>query len=199
MSEKSLDNLIAKLKSEAVEKADEKAKGILEVAKADSQKIIEEAERERTELLQNAKSEAENMQKKGKIALQQAARDLSVSVRNDLLKLLKSVLEREVKQRFTPDFMEKAILKVLENVGDGAGIELPETIKDELIDKIQQDLITTDNLTSFTKDKNIINGFKISKKDEGWSYEITPEEVTEMLFAYLSPKWVQLIKKEAER
>lgn len=199
MSEKSLDNLIAKLKSEAVEKADEKAKGILEVAKADSQKIIEEAERERTELLQNAKSEAENMQKKGKIALQQAARDLSVSVRNDLLKLLKSVLEREVKQRFTSDFMEKAILKVLENVGDGARLELPETIKDELVDKIQQDLMTSDNFTSITKDKNVINGFKISKKDEGWSYEITPEEVTEMLFAYLSPKWVQLIKKEAER
>ncbi|MCW5518254.1 hypothetical protein J1N09_00285 [Aureitalea sp. L0-47] len=199
MSEKTLDRLIATLKSEAIEAADNKTREILENARVQSQKIIEEAEAKRDEMLQSAELEAEATREKGKAALQQAARDLSISVRNDLLKLLKSVLEREVKDGVTSETIVNAILKIVENVGGEATVELPENMQKELADKIQQRLSTSENLVSIITEKNLIEGFKISNKDRGWSYEITPEEVTELLFANLSPKWIELIKNESKR
>ncbi len=76
--------------------------------------------------------------KKGKLPCRQAARDLIVSVRNDLLKLFKAALEQEVENNFTPDLMEKAILKVVENVGSGVALKLPEHMEKKLAEKIQK-------------------------------------------------------------
>ncbi|MFP3670486.1 hypothetical protein SB717_35965, partial [Priestia sp. SIMBA_032] len=90
-----------------------------------AQKILKQAEAKRAALLNNAEKEAKATLDKGEGALKQAARDLTVSVHNDLLKLLKATLEQEVATTFTPELTEKAVLKVIENVGTGASLQLP--------------------------------------------------------------------------
>ncbi len=198
MSEKTLEKLIATLKTEAVEAADKEAAEIVEKARSQAQKIVKEAEAKREELLQSAEKEAEAIRNKGEGALRQAARDLNVSVRNDLLQLLKAALERDVETNFTPDLMEKAIFKVIENVGSGAALHLPETMETKLADQIQQRLQNSDNLESIGSDATLPNGFSVTKTDQGWSYRITSEEVAEALHAHLSQKWVQILKNESE-
>ncbi|UJH69123.1 hypothetical protein [Allomuricauda sp. SCSIO 65647] len=197
MSEKTLDKLIATLKTEAIDAADNEAKQIVEKAQAKAQKIVDGAESKSKELLHHAEKEAEATLNKGEAALKQAARDLTVSVRNELLKLLKAALEREVETNFTPELMEKAVLKVIENVGSGIALQLPETMEAQLAKKIQKRLQDSDNLDSVTKDAHLLNGFTVTKTDQGWSYQISPEEVAELLNAHLSPKWVQILKNES--
>ncbi len=196
MSEKSLDKLINTLKSEAIEAADKQAMEILDKAQEQAQKIIKEAEAKREELLNSAEKEAQDTRNKGEAALQQAARDVTVSVRHDLLKLLGAVLENEVEVAFTPDLMENAILKIVENVDSGVTLKLPEKLETQLAAQIQKRLQTSDDLTSISGDPSLHNGFAITKTDQGWSYHISPEEVAELLNAHLSPKWVQIFKNE---
>jgi len=194
MSEKTLDKLIASLKTEAVEAAEKEAKKIVDAANAEAQKILSKAEVEKTELLQNAENEAAAILEKGKGLLKQAARDLNVTVQNDLLKLLKAVLSTEVEKTFTPDLVKSTVLKIIENVDGTVEIKLPEATEKELATYVQQQLQASNGLVSITKDKSILKGFTVTKTDQGWSYHITPEEVSEILNTHLSEKWVNILK-----
>lgn len=196
MSEKTLDKLIVTLKTEAIEAADKEAKQIVEKAHKEAQRILKEAEEQKEELLVKADKEAQAIYGKGESALKQAARDLTISVRNDLLKLLKTALEREVESNFTPDLMERAILKVVGNIGSGVALKIPGNMKKELADKIQERLRTSGDLDTLTKDPNLPNGFVVTKTDQGWSYRISAEAVAELLNGHLSPKWINILKNE---
>lgn len=199
MTENTLDKLIATLKSEAIEAADLKAKEILDKAQLQAQEITKEAEAKKAALLNNAEKEAQATLKKGEAALRQAARDLIISTQNDLLKLLKALLEQELETNFTPDLMEKAVLKVVENVGSGVTLVLPKNMETKLAEKIQKRLQASNNLVSITTDTTLLHGFSITKTDQGWSYHISPKEVAELLNAHLSPKWVNILKNESDR
>jgi cell division septum initiation protein DivIVA len=197
MSEKTLDKLIAKLKSEAVEAAEKEANDIIENAKTKAQSILNDAQVKSDELLKNADNESEANSIKAKGALKQAARDLTVSLRNDLLNLLGNVLEKEVKKTFTADLIETAVLKVIENVGSGVALKLPENIESNLADQIQKRLQASENLTSITTNNSLVNSFSISKTEEGWSYDISPEEVANLLKTHLSQKWLDILKTDS--
>lgn len=194
MSDKTLDKLIAQLKSEAIDTAEKAAQKIVEDAKVKGQSIIKKAEEERLEILSEAKKEAEDTINKGESALKQAARDLNVTVKNDLSKLFKAVFENEVEKSFTPDIIKTAVLKAIETVGSDIEIKLPDTMKQELFNAIHKELQTSNVSVSILKDKNLLNGLSITKTNEGWSYQITPEEITNLLNGNLSSKWIAVLK-----
>jgi len=197
MSEKTLDKLIAKLKSEAIDAAEKEANDIIENAKTKAQSILNDAHVKSDELLKNAekKSEANNVKAKG--ALKQAARDLTATLRNDLLNLLGNVLEKEVATAFTPDLIELAVIKVIENVGSGVALKLPENLESELANQIQKRLQSSEDITSVTTNNSLVNSFSIGKTEEGWNYDISPEEVANLLYTHLSQKWLDILKTDS--
>jgi F0F1-type ATP synthase membrane subunit b/b' len=193
MSDKTLDKLIAQLKSEAIDAAEKEAQRIIEEAKAKAKNIIKNAEVESQQLLLESKKEAKNTISKGESALKQSARDLKVAVKNDLLKLFEAVFEREVKQSFTPDLIKTAVLLVIDNIGNDIELKLPEDVEQELLDAIYEQLQVSDYSKSILKEKNLLKGFSITKTDQGWSYEITPQEIANILNEYLSQNWINIL------
>ncbi|UMB62031.1 hypothetical protein MHL31_07510 [Lutibacter sp. A80] len=196
MSEKTLDKLIASLKTEAVEAAEKEAQKIVEAANVEAQNILSKAAAQKTEILQNAEKEAKATLEKGEGLLRQAARDLNVTVQNDLLKLLKTVLSNKVTKTFTPDLVKSTVLKIIENADSSVEVKLSEDLKKELAGYIQQELQASKSLVSITKDNSILKGFTVTKTDQGWSYNITPDEVSEILNDHLSSKWVDILKNK---
>ncbi len=140
MSEKSLDQLIQSIKSEAIESANKESKQILEDANAKAERILKNAEEQRSQIISDANSEAAAILKKGESALQQAARDLNVAVRNDLIGLLSAVLDEKVTEEFSPDLVKTAVLKVIENVGSNVELRLSEKFESELGQYIHSEL-----------------------------------------------------------
>lgn len=198
MSDKNLGQLIATLKAEAIEAAEKAAEKILTDAKEQSEKIIIGAEKKREEMLTEAKQEADAIKSKGEAALRQAGRDYSISVRNELLHIFQSVLEAETRKEFSPDLMKNAIVKVIENIGGNVELKLsPENAK-ELADYIHDRLKSSKKTASIIGDNSVLNGFTITKKEEGWSYNISPEEVTEGLKKHLNKNWLNILKKEVQ-
>jgi hypothetical protein len=117
-------------------------------------------------------------------------------VQNDLLKLLKTVLQDEIHKTFTPDLVKSAVIKVIENVDSSVELKLSEDFEKELAEYVQKHLQKSDHLVSITKDNSILKGFSITKTDQGWSYHITPEEVAEILNGHLSKRWINILKSK---
>lgn len=197
MSDKTLDQLIASLKAEAIDAAEKESEKILEEAKLQAREIVQAAEEKRDNLLAEARQKSQAILSKGESALRQAGRDCSISVRNELLRMFRAVLEAETRKEFTPDLLKTAIVKVIENIGRDVELKLsPEFLK-ELADYIHGRLKSSDQLVSIMEDNSTLKGFSITQKKEGWSYTISPEEVAEALQNQLSNNWVNILKKEA--
>jgi V/A-type H+-transporting ATPase subunit E len=196
MSENTLDGLIAKIKSEGIDLAEQEAKQIVEQAKQKAQSLLEAAELQKNDMLTQAQSEAEAIVNKGKIALNQAARDVEIKVKNDILKLFEKVLETEVSKSFTPDLYPTLIKDLVGQLGGNLSISIPEGLEKKVMEAIQSSLSDEQTRATVLKSADLSSGFSISSSDEGWSFDVTPEEISTMLSEQLSSKWVQLLNKE---
>lgn len=199
MSETNLNNLIATLKTEAIDAAEKEAAAILNAARDKAQRTLRDAEEQQKARLQEAEKEAEAILIKGKSALRQAARDVTISLQNDLIQLLTAVLERDIQDNFTPELLKSAITKVIENIGSDVELDLSADLKEDLADHIQQRLQTSNQLLGITADSSLSKTINITKKNEGWNYQISTEAITELLAANLSGKWLKILKNETEK
>jgi V/A-type H+-transporting ATPase subunit E len=197
MSEKSLDQLIASLKSEGIEMAEKESRKILETAKLEAKQIVKSAEAEKENLLAEAKQQAEAILNKGEAALRQAGRDYSISVRNELLNVFQTVLTEETRKEFTPELLKTAIVKVIENINSDVELTLSPDNYQELAAYIQERFKSSKKLISIVEDNTVLNGFSVTQKDQGWSYSISPEEVAAALQNHLNKNWIDILKKES--
>ena len=197
MSDIALDQLIASLKTEAIDAAEKERDEILKNARLQAQQIVQAAAEKRTALLAEAEAQAKDMLSKGESALQQAGRDYSISVRNELLQMFQAVLKAEVQKDFTPDLMKTAIVNAIENIGSDVEVKLSPAFLKELSQYIHERLQSSDQIITMVEDNAALKGFSITHEKEGWSYTISPEEVAEALYKYLSYSWVNILKKEA--
>jgi V/A-type H+-transporting ATPase subunit E len=195
MSEKSLDQLIAKVKSEAIDKAEQEAKDIIDKAKKAAAQITADARVEEEEIRRAAEKEADELVKKGKIALQQAARDVQITVKNNLLNVFKAVLKNKVKTAFSPDVYTEAVRVVISNMGNHLEINLPGDLEDELVEAIRDEAAQNDTTVKILKDDQLVSGLSIHKTEEGWTYDISGEEVSDLLGQHLSQKWLEILNK----
>ncbi|NND04842.1 MAG: hypothetical protein HKN87_00560 [Saprospiraceae bacterium] len=196
MSEKTLDNLINRLKTEAIEKAEQEAGKVVDDARREADTLIRDAEAQKGKILDEARIEAEAIVRKGVRALQQASRDVCISVQNDLLTILGHVLSEEINRTFTTELIRSTVVQVVENVGRPSKINLPTSVMEELGDFIRQRLQQTDEMLTVSRDERLLKGFTIARTDLGWKYEISPEEVSDLLFAHLTPTWTNVLKKD---
>ena len=181
MSDKTLNQLIALLKTEAIDAAEQEKKRILEDAEQQAREIVQTAEAKRDDMISKAEREVQSTIKKGEAALRKAGRDYSISVRNELLNIFSAVLETEIKREFTPDLLKTAIIKVVENIGSDVELKLSKAFSEELADYIHKHLISGETLVSLVEDNSVLQGFTITNNQQGWSYTISTEEVTEAL------------------
>lgn len=195
MSEKSLDQLINTIKTEAIEAAEKEAQAIVAKAQEEAKTIMDDAEAQKSDIISAAKKQAQQTLNKGKNDLIHAARDIKISLRNELLHLLKNVLQKEIDEHFTPELTEKAILEIIQNIDVGVSLSLPNDLKDNLSAKTMSLLQSQDTALHFDKNR-IAKGLIVKNKNEGWTYMVSPEQITALLYNQLSPKWVEILKQD---
>lgn len=196
MQNNSLDELIAKVKSEAITNAEKESQRIIDEANKKAAQLLKHAQAEKEQLLAEAKKESDALISKGEIALKQAARDVHIAVKNDLLKLFKSVLEAEVDAAFTPELYTKLIAQITSSIGNNLDITLPATTEDQVVDAIRKKVAESKNSIKIIASEQLLSGLSVTKTDEGWSYDITAEEVAELISQHLSQKWVAILNSK---
>ena len=196
MSIKSLNSLIETLKAEGIEAAEQQASQIVQEAQQKAREIVHNAQQKRQEVQNEAEKEAKRIIENGQAVLQQAARDLSIKLKNEMLQMLNRVLQQEVQEAFSPQLLQKVILQVIENTGNNIELELPDDYRQNLAAYIQQRLQSNDLPVFANGQDNDLRHFNIRHKDEGWSYDISPEAVSELLKDYLTEPWSNMIQSE---
>lgn len=196
MSEKTLDHFIERIKTEAIEKAERTAQSIISEAEKKAAVIISEAQHKKALLIEDGQREAEALTKGGENALRQALRDIIISLQNDLMHILGSILQAEIRQSFSPDLIRTTIIQVIKNIGGKTEIRIADSIKEELALFIQSQLQNSEEIPKITGENRVLDAFTISRTDEGWHYNISVQEVSELLYSHLAPKWNEILNRK---
>ena len=144
-----------------------------------------------------SEAEAAAIREKGEAALRQAGRDYSIVVRNELVSLLQKVLKAETQKAFSPDLMKETIGRLIEQVGSGVELRLPEEQLQEVADYIHHRLSASEAAVTTVADSSILSGFQLRQQEEGWTYTVSAEAVAEALQKHLNKKWLKIFVNEA--
>jgi V/A-type H+-transporting ATPase subunit E len=187
-----LDSLIAKIKKDGVEVAQKAAQDIISQAKNQAQGIIAEAENKAKNIEEQSKIQAQKLQTNTEKALNQAARDLVLLLKEKITELFDQALKNKVSQELDPDFLKDLILKIVDKWLEAKDQSLEIVVNPK--DKKKLEALLVDELGKKAQDKieiglnkAIDNGFRIGVKGKDLYYDFTDQTILESLKEFLNP------------
>ena len=192
-----LKHLIEQIQKEGVEKAQQEADAILSQAKEKAAKIVSEAERKAEEIVQKAKKEAEDFAARSIRTLQQAARDLLITVGKGCEKVITETLGRKVDEALDAKILEKLILAVVEGDARNAEISVSPKDREALLDFCVKESKKSGREITLVDDAEILSGFRVRFEGENAYLDYTGEALAEALAAFLRPQLAEIVSSVA--
>jgi len=213
-----VEALLERLKNEGVVAGQEKAESIVNNAQKRAEWIIETAELEAKEILEQARKEERAIKSAGVDALQLAARDAFLKLRDTLLGSFSDEVMRVVgEQMIDKSFTEQLILELVGAVRDKSGIDssekivisLPENVIgiEELRnnpEELKQGTLShytasiAANLlregVSFDVSDEIKAGLSVRLVNESMVIDFTDETVSALLLEHIQPRFRALLQ-----
>ena len=190
MNEK-LDSLIQRIRQEGVDEAQRTSDTMLAEAEEQARRIGQEARLESERILEAAKQEAADLREKGEQALRQASRDTVLLLRERIVALFESALQKEIAESLDPGLLVKLLESVVGQWRPDAEIEVlvSETDSEALAgltrSRLKQMLTTP---ISIVPSSRVTKGFRIGTKGGDVYYEFTDEALLESLKSVLAPR-----------
>ena len=195
-----LNDLIQKIKSEGIEEAESKSEEIIKEARLAASEILHKARQEAASITEEAD---ENIRKKegiSKMALEQAARDIILSIRTSLTGIFNSLIKKEYQNVLSGKTLETVLVKIIEGwqkneMGD-ADIELilsesdRDTLFEGFLSKLKEEIKSGIELKVHP---DIEGGFRVGMKDRHVYYDFTDEAIADVLAEYLNPRFYDFI------
>jgi V/A-type H+-transporting ATPase subunit E len=194
-----LKHLIEQIQKEGVEKANEQAETIISQAKDKAAKIVAEAEEKANSLLKKAKIESEAFAERSVKTLEQAARDLLITVGQGCEKVASGTLGQAVDTALSADFLQQMIKGVIEQ-GKGSSVVLSVNDADKaaLAAFCAELTKKSGKKIELVSDSEILSGFKVGFKDQSVYLDYTGEAVAEALSAFLRPELAKTVSAIAQ-
>ncbi len=213
-----VEALIERLRDEGVGAGKNQADELIHDARQKASSIKDQARKEAEEIVANARKEAEALKAAGKDALELAARDAHLKLRELVMNRFSDEVRRLVGKVMEPEpFMEKLILQVAGRARDEAGLDK----EDKLNIKLPEDLICIDDLRknpeelkegtlahfvlsvmaslfregiTYQPAGDVTCGLKVYMKDGDVEVELTDEAITAVLLEHLQPRFRALLE-----
>lgn len=192
-----LQHLIEQIQKEGVEKAEEKAGRIISQAKEKAAKIVAAAEEKAYESLLKAKNESEAFAERSVKTLEQAARDLLITVGQGCEKVVSEVLGKEVDQALSGDLLQNMISSVIEQDSGSIALSVSPDDKSALATYCAAQAKKSGKEIELISDSEILSGFKVGFKDKNVYLDYTGEAVADALAAFLRPELAKTVSNVA--
>lgn len=199
--EAQLKSLIDKIKNDGVAEAEKKANIIITQTEAKAEKIINDAKTEAINIVEKAKAEAKKTEDASIKAIEQAGRNLIVSLKQSIIGLFRSILERKIRNSLSPSTLSEILLRIVANWNPDSGNSQKLQL---LMSKEDTEQLTDSMLSDIKKEaKNGIilkpaasvdAGFQIGEKEGNMYYDFTERGLTEILVQYLNPGLADILK-----
>lgn len=198
MSEE-LQGLLNKIQAEGLEKAETERARLVAEAKAQADAIIADAKAQADKIRKDAEADAEASRKKADAAVRQAARDVIISLKDDLQEKLRAVVREAAAQAMTPEAMAGLIAKVAEqfarNAASGAEVILSVREREDAAQKLigcLPDVLKKN--ASVQLGRGFAAGFKIGFNDSEVFLDFSDEALADVICEFVGPKLAAVIK-----
>ena len=193
-----INSLIEKINQEGVLAAEQKAREIENDAKQKAARILEQAEQEATRLLSEAKVQISKMQEREKTLLEQAGRDLLLTLRQEINAMLERLIIKEVQDALSSE----NVYKILSNLVKCASGQEKEEI---IISLDQKDLkIIEDSFLAKLKTEakreivlrsaeSIKTGFMISFDSGKSQFDFSDKALADYIGTFLKPRLKEIL------
>ncbi len=187
-----LESLIEKIKKDGIEEANKTSEAIIQKASEKAALIKEKAKKEAEDIIENAKTEAQKVKTNTENSLKQAARDLSLTLKNEIVALFDKALKKKISAELSPEFLRELIVKMVDKFSPQKGVVLEALVAPK--DKQKAEKLLLQAVKSEAKDKieiraskTIESGFRIGIKGENLYYDFTDESILDSLKEFLNP------------
>ncbi|KGE73739.1 hypothetical protein [Spirochaeta lutea] len=189
-----LQELLEKIQSEGVEEAKQQAQKILKQAEKEAETIKTQAQRDAEKTVQHAQTQADKIMASGKSALEQAGRDLVLSLEQRIKTLFSQVVEASVTSAYSEQVLTDAIGAVVKAWSTDGTIELSAKQGEQVFSSVKKNLSNQlkDGVTIVPNDK-INAGFILREKDGSAYYDFSSAAIAKALTAYLNTNISSLI------
>lgn len=199
-----LQHLIERVRKEAVDAAENQSVQILSKAKEKAAALVRESEEKAKANLARAEQDAQAFTERSTRALEQAARDLLITVGQGVENILADIVDEAVEGALKPEVLEKMLVKMAEayaaHQGQESRIELLIGPQDqqELIrffaDQYRQKLVRGVELHV---DNEIFKGFRVAFKGGSVYHDFTKPAIAESLVNFLRPQLAEIVHRVA--
>ena len=107
-----LQHLIERIRKEGVESGEKAADSLVAEAKKKAAAIVADAQKQAKDLVERAEKDAAAFAERGKKTLEQAARDLLISIGGSVGNVVGGLVDAKVGAALTPDLMAQMLLKL---------------------------------------------------------------------------------------
>jgi len=193
-------DLIEKINQEGIKAAEEKAQNIEAAAKQRADDLLARAKLEAEEMIAAAKDRNRREDEKGKTLLDQAGRDLLLSLRKEINAMLGRIVVSDIHQALTPEALFRLLSEVVRNYSAGESSDITVFVNKEDLETLENFFLH--KLMEETKKKIILKpaeeisgGFTISFDNGKSCYDFTDKALAEYIGTYLKPKLYRILKE----
>jgi V/A-type H+-transporting ATPase subunit E len=199
-----LQPLLEQIRKEGVDKAQAEADQILSQAKEKAAQMVREAEEKAHQIVVRAESDAEVYTQRSTATLEQAARDLLITVGQGIENIISELVGESVDSALGIEVLEQMMVKMAQACAEKQGetrIELliSEADQQELVkffvEKYREKMIHGIELHV---DNEILKGFKVSFADDHVYLDFTQEAISDALTVFLRPKLAEIVSRVAK-
>ena len=191
--EQQIQDLIASIKKDGIESATNESKKILEEARKEADRIVNEAKKERDKIIADGKKTIGIERESSISSVKQAARDVSLTLRKNLEEKFQKILGQKVSSALDEKVLAEAIVAVVKGESDGCVVE----VNKDMVDKVNA-LLTSQFASDLEKgvtlrsSSSVSGGFRVYSKDGSAYIDLTDDEITKLLYPYLSSSLKEL-------
>ncbi|MFH0935549.1 MAG: hypothetical protein V1828_01610 [Candidatus Omnitrophota bacterium] len=194
-----IKGLIEKIREEGVIAAENKARQIEEEARRSAHNIIEKARVEAQKIIADANQQAAAKEVSTKALLQQAGRDLMLSLRKEIDSMLHKLIVSEVTEALSPQELIRIITLLIKDYSSKGSVDIIITLKKSDSEKLSKGFL--EKLKEEAKkgivlkpSEEISGGFIISFDAGKSHYDFTDKALAEYISLYLKPQLAKILE-----
>jgi len=194
-----IKDLIEKIQQEGIRVAEDKAKEIEAKARQQAEELLKKAKTEAEKIISQAKAETAKTQESTKVLLQQAGRDLMLTLRKEINTLLDRLIVSGAKEALRPEELTRIIASLIKNYHQKDQENIIVSLNKTDLEKLEAGLLSElgreakKGITLKSQDE-ILAGFIISFDAGKSHFDFTDKALADYIGTYLKPKLKEILQ-----
>ncbi|MFH1354949.1 MAG: hypothetical protein ABIH19_02230 [Candidatus Omnitrophota bacterium] len=194
-----IKDLIEKIQQEGLKVAEDNARVIEQQARHQADEIIKRAKKEAEKIVADGKGTVARMEQSTQAALQQAGRDLILSLKKEINAMLDKLIASSVHETLSSGELLKIITTLINNYKGKDKENIIISLKKEDLKKLEKDLLaalgrSAQKGVSLKAEDDIRGGFIISYDAGKSHFDFTDKALSEYIATSLKPQLKDILK-----